>query len=134
MRRRRFRDGYRPSSASLSRPRQQDRNGSMRSNFDGFRMSARIERERVQLLTRTGLDWSEKYPNVIAALAKCGSRPLTSTANYAALAMTDCRAFHGPRRRATARTGFGWSNMSSTFSIWTAATPPACRSSSAKRF
>ena len=42
----------------------------MRSNFDGFRMSARIERERVQLLTRTGLDWSEKYPNVIAALTK----------------------------------------------------------------
>jgi bifunctional non-homologous end joining protein LigD len=33
-------------------------------------MSARIERGRVQLLTRTGLDWSDKYPNVIAALAK----------------------------------------------------------------
>jgi len=38
--------------------------------LDGFRMSARIERGRVQLLTRTGLDWSDKYPNVIAALAK----------------------------------------------------------------
>src|SRR5271156_845684 len=38
--------------------------------LDGFRMSARIERGRVQLLTRTGLDWSVKYPNVIAALAK----------------------------------------------------------------
>ena len=32
-------------------------------------MSARIEGERVQLLTRTGLDWSDKYPCVIAALA-----------------------------------------------------------------
>ncbi len=38
--------------------------------LDGFRMSARIERNRVQLLTRTGLDWSDKYPSVIAALAK----------------------------------------------------------------
>jgi ATP-dependent DNA ligase len=38
--------------------------------LDGFRMSGRIERGRVQLLTRTGLDWSDKYPSVIAALAK----------------------------------------------------------------
>jgi DNA ligase D-like protein (predicted ligase) len=38
--------------------------------LDGFRMSARIERGREQLLTRTGLDWSDKYPTVIAALAK----------------------------------------------------------------
>jgi DNA ligase D-like protein (predicted ligase) len=38
--------------------------------LDGFRMSARIERGRVQLLTRTGLDWSDKYPSVVATLAK----------------------------------------------------------------
>jgi ATP-dependent DNA ligase len=38
--------------------------------LDGFRMSARIERGRVQLLTRTGLDWSDKYPSVVEALAK----------------------------------------------------------------
>jgi ATP-dependent DNA ligase len=38
--------------------------------LDGFRMSARIERGRVQLLTRTGLDWSDKYPSVVDALAK----------------------------------------------------------------
>ena len=38
--------------------------------LDGFRMSARIERGHVRLLTRTGLDWSDKYPNVVAALAK----------------------------------------------------------------
>ncbi len=37
--------------------------------LDGFRISARIEGEGVQLLTRTGLDWSDKYPSVIAALA-----------------------------------------------------------------
>jgi ATP-dependent DNA ligase len=37
--------------------------------LDGFRMAARIDDGRVQLLTRTGLDWSRKYPSVIAALA-----------------------------------------------------------------
>jgi ATP-dependent DNA ligase len=30
--------------------------------LDGFRMAARIERGRAKLLTRTGLDWSDKYP------------------------------------------------------------------------
>jgi bifunctional non-homologous end joining protein LigD len=39
-------------------------------NLDGFRMAARIERGRVYLLTQTGLDWSDKYPSVSAALAK----------------------------------------------------------------
>jgi ATP-dependent DNA ligase len=32
-------------------------------------MAARIDNGRVQLLTRTGLDWSDKHPSVIAALA-----------------------------------------------------------------
>jgi DNA ligase D-like protein (predicted ligase) len=38
--------------------------------LDGFRMAARIERGQPRLLTRTGLDWTDKYPSVIAALAK----------------------------------------------------------------
>jgi len=37
--------------------------------LDGYRMAARIDNSRVQLLTRTGLDWTEKYPSAIAALA-----------------------------------------------------------------
>jgi hypothetical protein len=32
-------------------------------------MAARIDNDRVQLLTRTGLDWTDKYPSAIAALA-----------------------------------------------------------------
>ena len=35
--------------------------------LDGFRMAARIDHGRAQLLTRTGLDWTD--PSVIAALA-----------------------------------------------------------------
>src|SRR6202451_1289778 len=37
--------------------------------LDGFRMAARIERGQVKLLTRTGLDWSAKYPSMLTALA-----------------------------------------------------------------
>jgi DNA ligase D-like protein (predicted ligase) len=38
--------------------------------LDGFRMAARIEPGRARLLTRTGLDWTGKYPSVVAALSK----------------------------------------------------------------
>jgi ATP-dependent DNA ligase len=37
--------------------------------LDGFRMSARIEGGRAQLSTRSGLDWSDKYPSMVALLA-----------------------------------------------------------------
>ena len=37
--------------------------------LDGFRMAARIDNGRAQLLTRTGLDWSNKYLSVVAAFA-----------------------------------------------------------------
>jgi DNA ligase D-like protein (predicted ligase) len=37
--------------------------------LDGYRMAARIDNGRVQLLTRTGLDWTGKYPGAAAALA-----------------------------------------------------------------
>src|ERR1700679_67148 len=37
--------------------------------LDGFRMAARIEGGRGQLLTRTGLDWTEKYPAVVTPLS-----------------------------------------------------------------
>jgi DNA ligase D-like protein (predicted ligase) len=37
--------------------------------YDGYRMHARLDRGRAQLLTRTGLDWTHKYPPVAAALS-----------------------------------------------------------------
>ena len=37
-------------------------------------MAARIDHGRAQLLTRTGLDWTDKYPSVIAALANVKAR------------------------------------------------------------
>ena len=55
--------------------------------FDGYRMAARIEDGRVKVMTRSGLDWTAKYPPTAAAFAKlkvttayldgelCGVRP-----------------------------------------------------------
>jgi ATP-dependent DNA ligase len=55
--------------------------------LDGYRMAARIESGRVKLLTRSGLDWTAKYPTTAAEFAElkvrtayldgelCGVRP-----------------------------------------------------------
>jgi bifunctional non-homologous end joining protein LigD len=36
--------------------------------YDGYRMHARIDGDRIQLLTRTGLDWSQRYTRTIETL------------------------------------------------------------------
>ncbi len=38
--------------------------------FDGYRIQARLERGKVKLLTRKGLDWTRKFPTIAAAVAK----------------------------------------------------------------
>src|SRR2546423_14707874 len=42
--------------------------------FDGYRMHARLDRGRVRLLTRTGLDWTHKYPAIAEAASSLGAR------------------------------------------------------------
>src|SRR5437762_6747431 len=42
--------------------------------FDGYRMHARLDRGDVRLLTRTGLDWTHKYPPIAAAVSALGAR------------------------------------------------------------
>jgi bifunctional non-homologous end joining protein LigD len=37
--------------------------------FDGYRIQARLDHGEVRLLTRKGLDWASKFPNVAAAVA-----------------------------------------------------------------
>jgi ATP-dependent DNA ligase len=36
--------------------------------YDGYRMHARLDRGKIQLLTRTGLDWSKRYRFTVEAL------------------------------------------------------------------
>lgn len=42
--------------------------------LDGYRLHARIDGDDIRLLTRTGLDWSKRYPATIAALRKLPTR------------------------------------------------------------
>jgi len=42
--------------------------------FDGYRMHARLDRGAVRLLTRTGIDWTHKYPAIAAAVASLRAR------------------------------------------------------------
>ena len=42
--------------------------------FDGFRMHARIVKGRAALLTRNGLDWTAKYPDIAAAIGALNCR------------------------------------------------------------
>jgi bifunctional non-homologous end joining protein LigD len=38
--------------------------------FDGYRMGARIEDGRIKMITRSGLDWTKKFPSIAKALGK----------------------------------------------------------------
>ena len=42
--------------------------------YDGFRMHARLDHGDVRLLTRSGLNWTRKYPQIAAAVASLGAR------------------------------------------------------------
>ena len=42
--------------------------------YDGYRMHARLDRGRAQLLTRTGLDWTHKYRAIAAAVSALPAR------------------------------------------------------------
>jgi bifunctional non-homologous end joining protein LigD len=40
--------------------------------YDGYRMQARIDGRDVKLLTRKGLNWTARFPSIVAALKKLG--------------------------------------------------------------
>ena len=42
--------------------------------YDGYRMMARLDGGAVKLLTRTGLDWTHKYPAIAKAAAELDAR------------------------------------------------------------
>jgi ATP-dependent DNA ligase len=42
--------------------------------YDGYRMHARLDRGAVKLLTRTGLDWTHKYPAIAEDVASLDAR------------------------------------------------------------
>ena len=88
--------------------------------FDGYRMHARLDRGAVRLLTRTGLDWTHKYPAIAAAVSALGARQAYLDGELCGVGPDGITSFNivqlasdrGKRRR--------WSSSSSIFSISTA--------------
>jgi DNA ligase D-like protein (predicted ligase) len=64
-----------PAATDAARAGSAGRSGlAARNQFDGYRMHARLDRGRVRLLTRTGLDWTHKYPALAASVSSLGAR------------------------------------------------------------
>jgi bifunctional non-homologous end joining protein LigD len=59
-----------PSLANLSDSAPGQKNWIHEIKFDGYRIQARLDRGTVTLLTRKGLDWTEKFPILAKAVAK----------------------------------------------------------------
>jgi ATP-dependent DNA ligase len=56
--------------------------------YDGYRIHARLDRGAVRLLTRTGLDWTHKYPAIAAAVASLPARQSYLDGELSAFAQT----------------------------------------------
>ena len=59
-----------PCLASLADKAPDSGNWVHEIKFDGYRIQARLDRGKVRLLTRKGLDWAKKFPTVADAIAK----------------------------------------------------------------
>ena len=102
--------------------------------LDGYRMAARIDNGVAQLLTRTGLDWTSKYPSVIAALSNLNVKTAYLDGELCGVStMRDCRASRKRRRRPTASAMRGSSIMLSISCILPAGTSRTSRSLNARR-
>ena len=94
--------------------------------LDGFRMSARIDRGRVQLLTRTGLDWSDKCPSVVEALAKVRAKTAYLDGELCGIGDDGLPTFSRTQTASDGSRGFALSISFSISYIATAATSRAC--------
>ena len=63
-----------PALATLSDKAPGSANWIHEIKFDGYRIQARLENGKVKLLTRKGLDWTDKFPTVAQAVAKLPAR------------------------------------------------------------
>jgi ATP-dependent DNA ligase len=69
--------------------------------YDGYRMHARIDGGKIQLLTRTGLDWSHRYKRTIEALRSLRVKSAYIDGELCALNATACQCSANYRRQWT---------------------------------
>src|SRR5580692_5592030 len=92
--------------------------------LDGYRMAARIDSGRVQLLTRTGLDWTEKYPSVVAALANLNVKTAYIDGELCGVDDSGSPSFAQTQAASDGREAF---TLSITLSIFCTSTAGMCR-------
>ena len=102
--------------------------------LDGFRMSARIDKGTVRLLTRTGLDWSGKYPAALAALKDIKASTAYLDGELCGVGDDGLPSFAETQAATDGARGIHLVFTPSTSCIWTAATREACPLSNARRF
>jgi hypothetical protein len=88
--------------------------------FDGYRMHARLDRGAVKLLTRTGLDWTHKYPPIAAAVSGLRARQAYLDGELCGVFPDGITSFGMIQGASDAGTRRGWCTSSSTLCISTA--------------
>ncbi len=95
-------------------------------------MSARIDSGRVQLLTRTGLDWSEKFPSAIAALSNVRANSTYLDGELCGVGDDGLPSFSQTQAASDGERGVRLVYYAFDLLHLDGATPPTCRSSSAR--
>jgi len=96
--------------------------------FDGYRLAARLEGGEARLLTRNGLDWTDRFPSVAQALEELDVESALLDGELIALGADGRPDFGALQRAAQPRsprpraTGHASPTSSSTSSTWMAAT------------
>ena len=89
--------------------------------FDGYRMHARLDRGRVQILTRRGNDWTDKYPAIARAIVGLPAQNAYVDGELCGV-LPDGRTAFNLIQNATDTGEDRWSSSSSTYCTWTART------------
>jgi ATP-dependent DNA ligase len=88
--------------------------------FDGFRMHARLDRTEARLLTRNGLDWTTKYPQIAAAVAALPARQAYLDGELCGVRANGITSFSMIQMASDAGNAAGWYSFCSIFSTSTA--------------
>jgi hypothetical protein len=96
-------------------------------------MAARIDHGRIELLTRTGLNWSDKYPSVIAALANLDVKTAYLDGELCGVDEAGLPSFANTQAATDGERGVRLAIASSISCTSTARTPRGCRLSSVSR-
>ena len=97
-------------------------------------MAARIDYGRAQLLTRTGLDLTDKYPSVVEAFANLKTRTAYIDGELCGVDDAGLPSFARTQAATDGERGARLVYYAFDLLHLEAATSPVCRSSSARRF